>query len=156
MFDLKDKAQKKFDKCLNKWIVEERDYASSCKEIDGKGMRGWLSPCNRKCHINALTTYNNNNDLKIIPCLYRLKGGNHWAVHFINRDESDGSYIDNSIGGDSINWTYIIFNNNWLKGNLLGNDPSDWLNWMKNDMRDVAFARMNRFDRWLLRNEDVV
>ena len=152
----KKKAIKKFNMELNNFIVYEKDYSGAVTKIDGKTIKGWSSPLNYKCHWNSMTTYMNNDDLEVIPCLYKFKDGDEYWAHFINRSKKTGEYFDNTQGARSRVFDYYVFENNWLDGRDKSQDNADhWLNWLREEITKLILPKIGIW-KVFIKDDDIL
>lgn len=130
---------KYFEEKLRKKITQDlkhkSEYEGGLIKILGKDVKNNFTFSNNRCHLNSYDLYKRNNNMKVKVCWCYDFDDYYGFVHFINRDELTGDYYDDTLGGNSERYSYIIFQDSWIE-KYINSHPSKWLTWAKQDLYD--------------------
>lgn len=128
--------KKKLRKKISQDLTHKAEYEGGLIKISGSKIKNNFTFSNQRCHLNSYDLYKRNNSMKVKVCwCYENDLLEEGFVHFINRNEMTGDYYDDTLGGNSTLFTYIILRDNWIE-KYLDRHPSTWLKWAKEDLYD--------------------
>ena len=110
-----------------------RYCVNSIKYVNGKDIKSTTCHQNSCCHLVSRTIANANSFMKVAPCIC-IGSGDTVFVHFINYDTENDVYVDNTLGVNSIDYSYFMLDCYWIDYDVYKTEPYKALHAIKEDL----------------------